>query len=115
MAIRKLPKDTVLPYRVNKNKRAMGQVVKEVGIEHEVEGTDYWKCIQLIRWKSGSKEREEIRFGYYWKESGKPKGGYRWGSQTTLVIPKNKLTILLRKAIKEGILERRTMESALRK
>ena len=101
MAIKPLPRPASYPGRKS-GKYRKGLVLKEVGIpeSHPVEG-DYWKLIQLIKWDDGE---EFIRFGYYVKDYGASEKHWRYGSQTTLQLPRPLAKKLVRMALERGIL-----------
>jgi len=48
--------------------------------------------------------RTFVRLGYYVKDRASPDSDYRWGSQTGLIIPKDKFLKLLEKGRRAGIL-----------
>ena len=101
MAIKSLPRRTSYPGRRTQQRRK-GQVVDEVGVEERnpQEG-DYRKLIQLIKWDDGE---EFVRFGYYVKDHGSAERKWRWGSQTTMQLPRSLAKEFVRKAEAKGIL-----------
>ena len=103
MAISKLPRKVYHGYRKNKKEKILiGEVIDEVFIDQKsTRQGDYRKMLQLIKRTDGG---NEIRLGYYVKDTDKPEKEYHWGSQTTFQIRVKDFNKLLKKAKQKGIL-----------
>jgi len=63
---------------------------------------DYRKFVQLIEWDDGGED--EVRFGYYVKDSHKGEEDWRFGGQNTFTLPTGLARKLIQKAMESGIL-----------
>ena len=101
MAIKDVPKRAYWTERDGKT-RVSATVLDEVRIVEPNEHGDFCRVLQSIQ-KDGDSE-SFIRIGYYVKDHNAPDEKYKWGSQTTVMISRDALEELIKKAKHKGIL-----------